>query len=169
MYSGDHFLDLNAKLRGGGDGGGMAKALDSAISKSTLPTGTKLYRGMRTEDAVKLLGGREVTKGQIVEDKSFMSTGKDKDFVSNFYGSGGVMFEISTSEGQKGLPMDDLSDNKSENEVLLPRGTKLRIISIHPRSSPRAPVVFKVETVSEDSETAQDSYKLEEGSRAKRE
>ncbi|NDB61648.1 hypothetical protein EB001_24895, partial [bacterium] len=41
----------------------------------------------------------------------------------------GVVFEIDIEEGQKSIYVDNISDATGEMETLLPRGTKLRVVS----------------------------------------
>jgi len=45
-------------------------------------------------------------------------------------GFGGIILSIETGDGQDGLDMSEFNENKHEKEVLLPRGTKLRISGI---------------------------------------
>jgi len=148
-YTGDDFYETNKELREGKSGRSNVKHIDEAIDKSTLQPGTKLYRGMSREAAKKMIGGAQVNKGDIISDKAFMSAGKEKDFISSFYGLGGVVLEITTSEGQKGLDVSEFTRNKQEGEVLLPRNTKMRVSSIVAPKKVGDPVLIKVETVTE--------------------
>ena len=55
-YTGDDFLKTNEGLREGKQPSEAVKSIDSAIDKSTLSEGTKLYRGISREGAKKLFG-----------------------------------------------------------------------------------------------------------------
>lgn len=144
-YTGDLFLEVNKALRKGKDAGPSVKHIDAAIQKQTLPAGTKLYRGMTKEAAVQFLGGHDIKAGMEIADKAFISTSKSS---ANFgYGSfGGVQFEIETGEGQHGLDVAALTRNPSEQEVLLPRNTKLRVKSIVAPKKLGDPILIRVST-----------------------
>jgi hypothetical protein len=144
-YSGDDFLKLNQELRGGGDGGSIAKHLDSAIAKSPLPPDTKLYRGISKDALKSLIQGDEISIGQEFSDKGFLSTSTDPN-VAHMNGFGGVVLSIETGEGQNGLDMSAFNENKHEKEVLLPRGTKLKIIGIKAPKAIGHPVLVRVRT-----------------------
>lgn len=154
-YTGDDFLETNKKLRNGEPGDGSIKHIDAAINKATLPAGTKLYRGMDKEAAIKFLGTRDIRAGMEISDKAFMSTSRRR---TNGYGSfGGVMFEIETGEGQHGLDVAGLTRNPSEEEVLLPRNTKFRVSSIVAPKKVGDPIRIKVSTVSGDDKSRNDA------------
>jgi Uncharacterized protein conserved in bacteria (DUF2213)/ADP-ribosyltransferase exoenzyme len=159
-YSGDDFLRLNKELRAGEPGGEAAKKLDSAVSKSIIPAGTKLYRGM-TKDALKsLIGGNEINVGHVLSDKAFLSTSSDK-FIANV--PGGVMLEIGVGEKQRGLDMSGISSNAHEKETILPRNTKLKIEGIRAPKNVGEPIIVRVSTVAdtaEDAAGAMDGLKL---------
>lgn len=143
-YTGDGFYELNKKLREGAEPDGMTKMLDSAISKGTIPEGTKLYRGMPREVARTLFKDGNVKAGDSIEDKAFMSTSKD--IRSAYSNMGGVIFEITVGEGQNGIDVEQLSHNKEEKEVILPRNQKLTVKSITPPKKIGDPVIIKVNT-----------------------
>jgi hypothetical protein len=142
-YSGDDFLRLNKELRAGESGGESAKKIDAAIAKSPLPAGTKLYRGI-TKDALKsLIGGDQITVGQTLSDKAFLSTSTDP-WIAHV--PGGVMLDIQVGEGQSGLDMSQISSNEHEKEVLLPRGAKLKIAGIRAPKKVGQPIIVRVTT-----------------------
>lgn len=155
-YTGDDFLETNKALRDGKSGGPSVKHIDEAIAKSTVPAGTRLYRGMDREAAKKFIGGRDIKAGMEISDKAFMSTSKSK---ANFgYGGfGGVQFEIDVGDDQHGLDVSALTRNPSEQEVLLPRDTKMRVQSIVPPKNVGDPVIIRVSTVSGDDRSRADA------------
>lgn len=145
-YTGDEFHKTNSGLRKGSEPSASVKSIDAAIAKSTLPAGTKLYRGMSRDAAKTMFPGGQINKGDVISDKAFLSTSRDKGLASFAYGLGGVVFEIETTEDQPGLDVAGLTRNPQEKEVLLPRNTKLKVSSIVPPKNPGEPVVIRVTT-----------------------
>lgn len=153
-YSGDNFLKINSDLRKGKDEDPDVARIDSAISKGILEGGT-LYRGMSREDAKKLFPGGDIKKGMVVSDPAFLSTSKEKN-IAGMFSIGGVMLQIETNQGDKGLDVTGLSSNKHEDETLLPRNAKMEVIGVHPPKSPGQPVTIKVRYISEEKRPAMD-------------
>lgn len=145
-YSGDGFYDIN-KLSRSGESSPEIHRIDSALSKSTLGV-DNLFRGMSREDAKKLFGS-EISKGQVVSDKSFMST-SSKSSVAEMFSVGGIMLDISTSKDMPGISMDKYSSNKQESEYLLPRNAKMMVEKIIPSKNPMKPTVVKVKYITEE-------------------
>lgn len=153
-YSGDNFLKINSDLRKGKDEVPDVARIDSAIGKGSLEGGT-LYRGMSREDAKKLFPGGDIKKGMVVSDPAFLSTSKEKK-IAGMFSIGGVMLQIETNKGDKGLDVTGLSSNKHEDETLLPRNAKMEVIGVHPPKSPGQPVTIKVRYISEEKRPAMD-------------
>lgn len=153
-YSGDNFLKINSDLRKGKDEDPDVARIDSAIGKGSLEGGT-LYRGMSREDAKKLFPGGNIKKGMVVSDPAFLSTSKEKK-IAGMFSIGGVMLQIETNKGDKGLDVTGLSSNKHEDETLLPRNAKMEVIGVHPPKSPGQPVTIKVRYISEEKRPAMD-------------
>lgn len=154
-YSGDNFLKINTQLRSGDKSDPDVARLDSAIDKSALG-GETLYRGISRDDAKKLFPNGEIKKGMTVSDPSFLSTSTEKK-IAGMFSIGGVMLEIETQPGAKGLDVTNLSSNKHESETLLPRNAKLEVVSIHPGKSPGQPVTVKMKYAKEGAGMANDS------------
>ncbi|HBR5294923.1 TPA: DUF2213 domain-containing protein [Klebsiella pneumoniae] len=153
-YSGDNFLKINSDLRKGKDEDPDVARIDSAIGKGSLEGGT-LYRGMSREDAKKLFPGGDIKKGMVVSDPAFLSTSKEKK-IAGMFSIGGVMLQIETNKGDKGLDVTGLPSNKHEDETLLPRNAKMEVIGVHPPKSPGHPVTIKVRYISEEKRPAMD-------------
>lgn len=153
-YSGDNFLKINSDLRKGKDEDPDVARIDSAIGKGSLEGGT-LYRGMSREDAKKLFPGGDIKKGMVVSDPAFLSTSKEKK-IAGMFSIGGVMLQIETNKGDKGLDVTGISSNKHEDETLLPRNAKMEVIGVHPPKSPGQPVTIKVRYISEEKRPAMD-------------
>lgn len=154
-YSGDNFLKINSQLRSGDKSDPDVARLDSAIDKSELG-GETLYRGISRDDAKKLFPNGEIKKGMTVSDPSFLSTSTEKK-IAGMFSIGGVMLEIETQPGAKGLDVTSLSSNKHESETLLPRNAKLEVVSIHPGKSPSQPVTVKMKYAKDSVGMANDS------------
>jgi hypothetical protein len=147
-YTGDDFLETNTKLRNGEDGGVNVKSIDAAINKSVLGA-TILYRGMDREAAKKLFKSGSINVGDLISDPAFLSTSRRGDFGPAKV-MGGVQLKITTGENQQGLDVSNLTRNPSEEEVLLPRNTKLKVTGIIAPKKPGDPVVVKVTTILDD-------------------
>lgn len=116
------YRELNGKLR---DGVGPQSAddhirnLDGAISRSSLAKNAILYRGIEDFDTIP-------TPGSILYDKGYVSTSLHAEVSTEFAGGKGVTLRISAKAGQKGLYLEPHVQDQ-EFEVLLPRGTRLRL------------------------------------------
>lgn len=132
-YSGIAYRAINMALRRGTDAGQYAQTildLDSVFQKCTLNEDVLLQRGvdgvalgqlwsMVTRDPKSVIGA-------VVEDKGFMSTSINAG--SRF--SGECVFQIKAPKGTRAVYMAEWSKFRREYEVLLPRGTKLKIVDV---------------------------------------
>jgi hypothetical protein len=138
--------------------------LKSAVERSTIKNRTTVYRGIRSSNPFVT-----ANVGDIVEEKAFVSTSYDRDVARNFasgYGEGEkvrTVLEIDLPKGLKGLdiqktyegyskylPADyDLNPNMlaREKEVLLPAGTKFKVVSRKESELPGDAVFVKLEAV----------------------
>jgi hypothetical protein len=102
--------------------------MDSAISRSFVKNKTVVMRGVEGEYA-------DLQVGDVVHDKSFVSTTLSRDAAIQFAGYGsGAIIRISLRPGQYAAYLTPLlpprryrNDFEDEQEVLLPRGTAIRI------------------------------------------
>lgn len=109
--------------------------IDSALSKSSLSSQPKtLYRTFKVADSMKYLEG--VSEGGVVDFPSYTSTTMDSDIVNdrtkNKNYKNVVVFEMITRKGAY-IPHDEDEFDKNsvqyrEQEVLLPRGLKFRVV-----------------------------------------
>jgi uncharacterized protein len=144
-YSGDEFLKLNQKLRKGDTSAPAVAKLDSAIAKSTVAPGTKLYRGI-SKDALKaMIKGDMINSGQVLSDAGFLSTSTDRN-IAGLNSIGGVLMEIEVGEGQHGLDMGQISRNQHEKEVVLPRDSKMKVLGLRAPKKPGDPIIVRVST-----------------------
>jgi 8-oxo-dGTP pyrophosphatase MutT (NUDIX family) len=119
----------NTGLRKGGDyNKGMVAQIDSVMKKSKLPDGMKLSRYIDNESVQKMFGGTPKV-GDTYTDKAYMSTTKGKEAM----GTGAATttkFEIVTADGQHGVDMAPYAKFVDEQEVLLPRNTTIKVLSV---------------------------------------
>lgn len=135
-YTGDAFNEINRYLYKGHDEGvdankadavgRMVDALDSAFDETQAPFPFTVYSG---------LSGRykadKIKAGQEYVFRGYISTSLSHDVaISGFTDSAEpVVLQIEVARGQKAIYVDNLSATDGELETLLPRGSKVRIIS----------------------------------------
>ena len=112
----------------------ITKILASTLDSSKVPMDVVAYRGMRLdgdkqERYVKRYGSLGV--GDVVIDKGFLSTSVNARVgleFSEYDTEPGAVLEIRVPKGAKGLYISSLSEIPEEGELLLQRGTKLRLV-----------------------------------------
>lgn len=129
QYSGDGaYESLNSALRKGESLGGaqknLASAMDEEIDKlPRVPQNMNVYRGVYK--------GREVfgsmEPGDTFSDKSYVSTTATRKIADGF--SNDFVMKIQVKKGSKGAFIKEISEYSEENELLLPRGSKFRVVS----------------------------------------
>lgn len=97
------------------------KHIDKAIEKAKMDVDTLTYRGTRKDLVSKL------KPGDVFQDKGYMSVTEDPRVMHNFSHTGGNLFHIEIPKDMVGA---HISYHGNEQEILLPRGTKIQIISI---------------------------------------
>lgn len=135
-YAGAEFAFMNTYSRNPGGPGAeyyerKSRNLDKMIDKQAPLKGEEIvYRGLRpSKDMEKAL-----VKDAILEDKGFMSTSKDREVAKNF---GNYVMAIRVPKGTKALQVEDYIHTvaaKNEKELLLGRGTKLKITHVRQES-----------------------------------
>jgi hypothetical protein len=118
------------------------KNIDSAIKKNPLPKDTTLYTSLRPNR----WGLKDFEAGKTFSFKSFRSTTIDPTTITSFAYSNSevqskrkdtqstaknmrIVLEIDGKKGDPAMPIAQASSIPSEQEILLARNTKLRIIS----------------------------------------
>ena len=88
-----------------------------------------LYRGVG-RDYARVIERRNFSAGDLLIDPAFLSTSRLKARARGFlkHEPGGLLFRIKVSKGSKGLDLTPYSQNPDEQEILLPRDTKLLIL-----------------------------------------
>lgn len=143
-YVGSGYRGMNSYYRSGGKEYGdyrdRSLALKAAIERSAIPVDIKTYRGVGsirdmvpgTDDVSKLLGA-------TIEDRGFVSVATDSQ-VSEGFAMGNnrnpppppLMMEVRLRAGQKGLHVGRNGIRYAETEIILPPGTKFRVIEVEP-------------------------------------
>ena len=127
-YSGSAYRQINDYLRtnhpfeAGSDLPDMIKTLDDLIDKSPAPDVTYAYRGVTGAVADRF------AVGKVFQDDAFMSVSLDTGVAESFSGAFQNILQIQIGTGHKVLPLYAASTVTAEAELLLARGTQLRII-----------------------------------------
>lgn len=135
-YTGTEYMAVNDHLRGFGDdeeAARLVKHLDAAIKKAPpAPDDLVVYRGVARLDDAEL----DFKVGQTFTDKAYMSTSMNRDVAQGFLdGDKTALLEIKVPKGTRGAYVDMVSDHDNEQEFLLPRATKLKIVAIKGKGS----------------------------------
>ncbi len=140
----DNSFDINGSLRGF-TGGATSESdlekqiadLDKAFEQASLSGDVPiLWRGALMNKSVL----SKLTNGDVIKDKSFLSTSSDKETANDFMEQADfaaadeetpVLFKIITSSGRKVLPLANLSEEWSfQKEILLNRDSELKVFNI---------------------------------------
>jgi hypothetical protein len=110
--------------------GEATRHIDSALNKAVLKKDTKLYRGFESEELFNAFkGGKKVSS---FEDKGFLSTSARKSIAERFVMSktkAPIIIEITARKGSRAayVTWSDISTSQTENEMVLPRRSRLRV------------------------------------------
>jgi hypothetical protein len=106
------------------------EALDSAIAKRPCSTELALFRGVDGEVA-SYMRRSGLPVGSMITYDSFVSTSADPGWAELFAAipPGGLILKIHVPAGSYALDMAPFAVSPIEREVLLPRGTRLRVLS----------------------------------------
>jgi hypothetical protein len=108
----------------------MKSMLDKAMKQSPLPESMVLWRHTRLPEDINL------RKGDIFQEKAFLSTSLSKPASLKF--DGNTVFEIRAAKGAPGVFLGELDkEHGREREVLMPRGTQLKILAVEERKDYR--------------------------------
>ena len=115
----------------------MIESLDRVMKRSEVPEKILTYRGVALKDEIepgdrrrrfqKRYGNLKI--GDVVKDRAFLSTSIDASVATRaFGGSEGGLFEIRVNKGTRGIYLDAVGEDMKEEELLLNRDTKLRLV-----------------------------------------
>ena len=105
----------------------LRDALDGMLAARPLPAPIRVHRGMGNAGTV--LGRDPLEPGTVLTDPGFLSTSTDPAAADRFtnFSDQAAIFDITVPAGTPALAVD--TRNSFESEVLLPRGTSLRVVS----------------------------------------
>ena len=103
----------------------MAKKIDRAIARATIPRDMIVYRGFRRNVV------NELEPGDTFTDNGFSSSTLSETVArERFASGGGAIFQFVARKGTHAIYLDDLIKfPKPELEILFPRGASFRILS----------------------------------------
>jgi hypothetical protein len=136
-YTSSGYHEINGALRAGSKNDLRIKDLDSALSKSTMPETTTVYRGGPIDQ-------KAMKVGAIAKDKGYLSGSLDPGYAATYShrtsletrsklsksGMEMASWKITVPKGAKAAPLGGTSANRGEGEVLMPRGSKLKVTKI---------------------------------------
>lgn len=105
--------------------------LESAINSSPLQKDTVLYRGIEIDGDLESII-QAFKPGEYFDDASLQSTSTDPATADRFITGDGIIFEIQAPEGAPALYVPAFATELeiNEQEVLLPRNSRLKIVSV---------------------------------------
>jgi hypothetical protein len=139
----------------------ISQLVASGLSKLPNYNGKVVYRG--DTDFGGLLNTARV--GTTIHTPVFLSTSKNQNIARNFTGNGRVGWKIKLASPSRGKDIDSISLGGSnfvpnpESEVLLPPGTKLKIVDLLRRDSKELEGFGKIAPSKEDGESSEDHNK----------
>lgn len=103
----------------------VSEVATAALKKLPSYSGGYVYRGERSD-----FGGfyNTVRPGTVFQAPSFMSTTKNPSVTVTFGGTAGIVWIIKVGSKSRGKDIEALSTGQTEQEVLFPPGTKMRIL-----------------------------------------
>lgn len=107
----------------------MIDSIDSAFEETQAPFDYTVYSGLSSRYSVD--------KFQISQEyifRGYVSTSLDFGTAIGLFSDVGateqaIVLQIEIKKGQKSIYLDAISDNSGENETLLPRGSKIKVVS----------------------------------------
>jgi len=131
-YTGGMYQKINGDLRSGGSNS-YAPGIDAAIAKSQTTKEMVVVRGVSAgafNHLIKSSGGAELKPGAIITDKGYMSTTRKAGVAAGFAGTNGYGLKITVPKGASLMPVKSISQHAGEDEFLLPRNSRLRVIRV---------------------------------------
>jgi TP901 family phage tail tape measure protein len=150
-YTGGGYREINGSLRGQRPFRPFvlrqARALQSLLLRTSLPTDIHLWRGISQGELRKHReAGLDLTDpsvaGRFVTLPGFLSTSTDPNIADAFAKRRGRVLRVLGERGDPGAPLGSWSKHPEEKEVLLPHGQTYKILGVEPdiTTLARAPV-----------------------------
>jgi hypothetical protein len=137
------FINVNENLRSGAslsaEDAKVQSDLDAAIAKAP-PFKQDVFVSRGIDGEAKEVLFANAKTGDIISDKGFMSTTTEQATKKNFVTDTGAELRIKAPKGTRGLTMDTAETKFSEGEILFPRDTKLKVVSVSQGRVPRITV-----------------------------
>lgn len=110
----------------------LINAIDSAFEETQAPFPYTVYSGLSSRYSANKIksGGEYIFRGYLstsIDFNTAISGFTDIEWENNANNT--VVLQIEVSKGQKSIYLDSLSDNPGEKETLLPRGSRIKVIS----------------------------------------
>ena len=118
-YTGTGYEKINLSLRHGDGSNQHVKPIDAALAKSKVPVDVQVYRGTKHHSLTT------AKVGDIFEDKGYVSTS-----TSDGAAFSGHKLTMRIPAGSTGGYVNSISQHPGERELLLPRGSRFKIISV---------------------------------------
>lgn len=138
-YCGTDAADINRELRGYDpdpnstdfDISRIQKhigTLDGLMARQSWAQETEVFRGFHSP------GVEGLKPGAVLHDKGFTSTSRSRTVASEFGGGNGYIMHIRLPKGSKAIDISKYSMDPFEEEILLARGSKFRVVDVdHPK------------------------------------
>jgi len=139
-YTADGFEPINRYLYKGyeadtsqdeaGQIDALVNAIDSAFEETQAPFAYSVYTGLSSRYSASKIkpGGEYIFRGYLstsIDFNTAIGGFKDVNSRSDTY----VVLQVEVSKGQRSIYFDPLSVNSGEGETLLPRGSRIKVIS----------------------------------------
>ncbi|MGA5033382.1 ADP-ribosyltransferase [Streptomyces cellulosae] len=148
-YQGRAYRDMNSLLRSGTSP--QRATLDETRARISTLSDLIAIQEPFTEDRALYRGTRQLRlglkPGDEFHDKGFASTSEDEDVAASMTGVGGSLFRIKAPSGTQALEVAALGEDIGEREVILPPGTKFRVIAANEPEDPTQRAVYDVEII----------------------
>lgn len=133
-YTGSSYSSINQNLRSGKPPTKLDLSRDRFIAAHKAVDDHVVLRGISPEgvkNVIKSAGGI-LKPGQVITDLGYMSTTRNVGTARSFsgHGSGGYVMQIKVKKGQSIAPVKNISHHPSEDEFVLPRSTRMKIVNI---------------------------------------
>ncbi|OYW46571.1 MAG: hypothetical protein B7Z33_04125 [Sphingomonadales bacterium 12-68-11] len=131
-YSGPAAREINNQLRGRSPPElgttRLIDRIDEVLQDSRLDRPRTVYRGIKRAYALDL-AARGLKAGSVIHFDEFLSTTRDPDVATRFKGGDeGLILRIRLAEGSKALDLVPYSHHPEEEEILLARNARLRVL-----------------------------------------
>ena len=102
--------------------------MDTEINKYEIKENIIAYRTFSYKDLLKVQNRYNIVKGDIIIDKGFMGVGLVREELLKYHNYDTIM-KVFIPAGCHGIYIDLISNRLEEQEILLKRGTRLKVLS----------------------------------------